>query len=336
MKKLQVYLKEKRAGILEQASNGQLQFVYDADYIAEQGLALSCAMPLTDQVYHNQSFQAFFAGLLPEGNSRLLIAKKLGFSQENDFAFLEALAGECVGAISLQENENAEKQNNQYLSLDEQQLAEIFSELPARPILAGQHDVRLSLAGAQSKIAIKIVGEQLFLPLQNSQSTHILKPAIKGFPGIVENEAFCLLLANAVGIDTVEAEPALAEDKKYLAVKRYDRDIDVDNITRLHQEDFCQALAVPPQFKYQNEGGPSLKNCFDLIKQHATTPAKEVLQLLKLIVFNFVIGNNDAHGKNFSFLYDNNQVRLTPAYDLLSTAVYPNLSDKQAMKIGGI
>lgn len=337
MSELLVYFADSKAGVLQLDKKAKLSFVYDAAYLqSETAAPLSCSMPLQSEPFSERVCQAFFSGILPEGQSRSLIAKKLGISQENDFAFLNALGGECVGALSFQTESLQTNSEQQYLPLDANKLTKILHELPKRPLLAGEKDVRLSLAGAQSKIAIKKQGEKLFLPLENSPSTHILKPEIAGFEGIVENEAYCLQLAKAIGLSAVDACVETVANIKYLAVQRYDRLLETDAIIRLHQEDFCQALSILPMFKYQNEGGPSLVDCMNLIKHYATEPGPAILQFLDLVIFNFIIGNNDAHGKNFSFLYDDNKTYLAPAYDLVCTNIYPELSAKQAMKIGGI
>ena len=121
----------------------------------------------------------------------------------------------------------------------------------------------------------------------------------------------------------------------YLLIDRYDRTIHNSEIARIHQEDFCQALGIAPQKKYQNEGGPSLAQCFELLSKYSTQPAKDRLRMADAVIFNYLIGNTDAHGKNFSFLHEGDGLILAPFYDLLSTVIYPNLSQKMAMKIGG-
>ncbi len=199
--------------------------------------------------------------------------------------------------------------------------------------------MRLSLAGAQNKLAIHIDDKGISLPLQNSPSTHILKPTIPRFEGMVANEVFCMELARKAELPTAKATSASSEGIEYLLAERYDRRLAPDeNLLRLHQEDFCQALGFPPHIKYQNEGGPSLSQCFALIRSVSSTPAPDLLNLLDAVTFNFLIGNNDAHGKNFSFLYRTDSGTLTaslaPLYDLISTKLYSELSPKMAMKIG--
>jgi serine/threonine-protein kinase HipA len=107
-------------------------------------------------------------------------------------------------------------------------------------------------------------------------------------------------------------------------------------VHRLHQEDFCQALGIPPERKYASEGGPTFKSCFTLLREAASRPAIEVLRLLDAVLFNLVVGNADAHGKNFSLLYQADAITLAPLYDLLCTEAYPELSPKPAMKIAGV
>jgi serine/threonine-protein kinase HipA len=134
------------------------------------------------------------------------------------------------------------------------------------------------------------------------------------------------------------------EDVEYLMVERYDRTHrqtpDGTTLERLHQEDFCQALGIVSENKFQKEGGPSLKQCFALLREVSSAPVIDLARLLDAVIFNFLVGNNDAHGKNFSLLYRGAdsvslETRLAPLYDLVSTRYYPELTRELAMKIGG-
>jgi serine/threonine-protein kinase HipA len=130
------------------------------------------------------------------------------------------------------------------------------------------------------------------------------------------------------------AQARVVADRRFLLVTRYDRAHDAaGRVVRLHQEDFCQALGIPPEHKYAAEGGPTFKTAFDLLRRVATRPAVEVLKLLDAAIFNLIIGNADAHGKNYSLLHGADGATLAPLYDLLSTLAYPDLSPKLAMKI---
>lgn len=340
MKKiLDVYLYHDLAGQLEQDSNGRLIFTYVNSWLEKpNAIALSYSLPLQKESFLDQQCQGFFAGLLPEENIRRIIAKNLGISANNDFAMLEQIGGECAGAVFLVPagTKLPERSYNRHL-LTEMDLAAILKNLSSHPLMAGEKDVRLSLAGAQNKIAVQIIDDDMFLPLGGAPSSHIIKPAIEHLPGIVFNEAFCLKLAAMVGLPAAKTSINKAGDIEYLLVERYDRTINhSNNIQRVHQEDFCQALALTPIKKYQSEGGPSLKQCFDLIRHISTQPVVDIKTLLDMTIFNFLVGNHDAHGKNFSLLYSSEKIiKLAPLYDVLCTVYYPQLAKKMAMKIGG-
>jgi len=338
---LTVYLHENLVGELTQDKHGRISFTYQKEWLESKNrVPLSHSLPLREAPFEGKECQGFFAGVLPEESNREIIATILGISSRNDFALLEQIGGECAGAVTfLPVGEQLPITDIEYQRLNDYELAEILRELPRRPLMAGRKDVRLSLAGAQNKLAVHFEDGGISLPLQNAPSTHILKPAIDRFEGVVQNELFCMELAGKVGLPTAKASKGECEGIEYLLVERYDRHRTAEGrLERFHQEDFCQALGLPPHLKYQNEGGPSLEQCFALIRTVSTTPAPDLLHLLDAVIFNYLIGNNDAHGKNFSFLYQMNgekpTAKLAPLYDLISTSVYPELSPKMAMKIG--
>ena len=183
--------------------------------------------------------------------------------------------------------------------------------------------MRLSLAGAQPKLPVVIDDGQVALPLNAvTPTTHILKPEPEHFPGLVANEAFCMRLARAAMLPVAHVETAVTiTGLPYLIVERYDRDLTSDPIRRLHQEDVCQALGIPADSKYQAEGGPSVRETVELLRRATGVPAHELPRLWEALVFNWLIGNCDAHGKNFSLLYDAGAPTLAPLYDLVSTTV---------------
>jgi len=220
--------------------------------------------------------------------------------------------------------------------LDEADLADVVAELPTRPLFDDpEEDVRLSLAGVQDKMPVVCSRNRIGVTAGRTPSTHILKAPIERFDDTVANEAFCLRLAAALGLTTARAEVRRTEGVEFLLVERYDREVQAQVIRRLHQEDFCQALGVPPERKYEAEGGPSLAACADLIRAASASPARDLLALVDTASFNLLSGNHDAHGKNLSLLYSPTGVRLAPLYDLVCTAVYGGLSRKMATKLGG-
>ncbi len=336
VKTLDVYFNEKVIGQLTQDKHGDVSFAYSHLWLNDpQAIAISCSLPLQAESFKKKQCHAFFEGILPEDYQRKKIAKILSISDNNDFSMLEKIGGECAGAltfISSQEKLHTEKYA--YQELTHEELATILRELPNKPLLAGKQGVRLSLAGVQDKLAIYVQDNKTFIPLNNAPSSHILKPAHGQYDDIIFNEFFCLKLAKKVGLSVANAEIKKIEDINYLLVERYDR-VEVDQkLIRLHQEDFCQALGVSSKKKYQNEEGPSLKQIFNLIRSNATVPVVELEKLLETIIFNFFIGNCDAHGKNFSLLYQD-KILIAPLYDLICTLYYKDLDTRMAMKVGG-
>jgi serine/threonine-protein kinase HipA len=196
--------------------------------------------------------------------------------------------------------------------------------------------MRLSLAGAQEKLAVGFQNDKVALIKGTTPTTHILKPLTERIADSVHNELFCMRLARKVGIPTPTVTIHFVGNAPCYIVERYDREKAKDGtITRIHQEDFCQALGILPEIKYEGEGGPSIAKCQEILSAHSVKPAFDQLRFLDILIFNYLIGNADAHGKNFSLLYKETKPELAPAYDLISTAVYPDLSEKMAMKIGG-
>ena len=174
------------------------------------------------------------------------------------------------------------------------------------------------------------------IPAPGQPSTHILKPALHRFDGSTENEALAMRLAAALTLPTASVEPRRLGQRNYLLVERYDRTVDgAGVIRRIHQEDFCQALGVSPEHKYAAEGGPIFHDCFALVRRACAAPAPAVLRLLDAVIFNVLVGNADAHGKNYSLLYTPAGIDLAPLYDLLCTAAYPEVHANLAMKVGG-
>jgi serine/threonine-protein kinase HipA len=335
---LEVWLFADRVGTLALV-DGRLSFCYASDWLTQSGaIALSASLPLQAQPFDDHKARPYFAGLLPEGQMRRLIAQQFQVSGQNDFALLDHIGGECAGAVTFLEPGQvlpAPTHNDDVQWLSDNEVVAILDELPSRPMLAGKDGLRLSLAGAQDKLPVVFDGARIGLPLNGTPSSHILKPAIQAVEDSVINEGFCMALAQAMQLEPAKSKVHRVLDRSFLLVERYDRLIDAQGHRhRLHQEDFCQALGVVPESKYQNEGGPDLAQCFDLVRSVTRPSAPQVLRLLDYVIFNALIGNHDAHAKNFSLLYSGKATVVAPLYDVLSTAVYPTLTPKMAMKIG--
>ncbi len=334
---LDVYLQGNLVGSLEQTDSGELTFTYDADYLNTASYGISLCLPRQAETFKGAQVRSFFCGLLPEESVRDRLAKYLGLSEKNPFSLLEAVGGDCAGALALYPHgDHPARASDDVKILDDTRLKEILDLIKRRPMLAGDDGYRLSLAGAQDKLAVGFRDGHVLLIKGGAPTTHILKPMIERVKDSAHNELFCMKLAKVVGIDVPEASLRFVDDTPYYLVERYDRHIDKKGtVTRVHQEDFCQALGIAPEIKYEREGGPTIGACQGVITKYAARPALDQIKLLNIILFNYLVGNADAHGKNVSLLYKGAKPELAPAYDLLSTAIYPDLSENMAMKIGG-
>ena len=335
---LEVWLFADRVGTLF-LREGRLNFRYDPAWLGQSNAwALSVSLPLKVEPFDDHQSRPFFAGLLPEGHLRRVIARQLQISGQNDFALLDLIGGECAGAVTFLapgQTPPAPSSADDVQWLSDEEVVAILDELPRRPMLAGQDGLRLSLAGAQDKLPVVFDGVRIGLPRNGTPSSHILKPPIHAVEDSVVNEGFCMVLAEAMQLKPAKSIMHTVHHHPFLLVERYDRNVDATrHRVRVHQEDFCQSLGVVPEMKYQNEGGPDLAQCFDLVRRVTRPSAPHVLRLFDAVIFNALIGNHDAHAKNFSLLYAGLQPVLAPFYDLLSTAVYPTLTPKMAMKIG--
>jgi serine/threonine-protein kinase HipA len=338
---LAVYLHGERAGVLERRSQARLGFAYDGDWVEADRAPISLSLPVRADAYDHDCCAPFFEGLLPEGDFLKAISRTLHVSARNSFQLLAEIGGECAGAISVGPLDGPVPGRSEEPPkwLADEELAGLLDDLPDRPLLGTideEDGFRISLAGAQDKVGSLFDGERIGLSHGNLPSTHIVKTPIPGIADSVANEAFCLTLAAHANLDVAAAEPRAADGYEYLLVKRYDRDGSALPDQRLHQEDFCQALGVVPAVKYENEGGPNVADCANLIHRHSAAPARDVIALLDALLFNLLIGNNDAHSKNYSLLLDGpGSIRVAPLYDLLSIAAIDGANRDLAMKYGG-
>jgi serine/threonine-protein kinase HipA len=311
-------------------------FQYDENWLQTAAIPLSLSIPLRKEPYLADEAHPFFANLLPEQKIRQIVARNLGVSPQNDFGLLEKIGGDCAGAVSLYPDGVRSTAEKRYSRVTTYELAQTIKELPQKPFLAGEAGFRLSLAGVQNKLPVFFSDGHFALPQGGAPSNHIIKPPIETLDGTVENEAFCMDLAAKVGLCVPNSFIYDLEDTHIFTIERYDRSEDEEGLKRIHQEDFCQAMGTLPEFKYEHEGGPSFMQCVELLRHVSTKPGKDVMSVLDWLIFNFLIGNSDAHGKNISFLLLAQGPVLAPFYDLLSTRIYAHygLTSDMAMKIG--
>lgn len=341
--RLDVYLHGVVAGILERRSQARLRFTYGEHWVESDRPSLSLSLPVRSQPYEHDECVPFFEGLLPEGDFLKAIARTLHVSAANSFQLLTELGGECAGAISVAPAGGPEPGRDPRPPrwLSEEELGALLADLPQRPLIAAIDEVedgggfRLSLAGAQDKVAVLAEGGLIGLSHGKPPTTAILKAPIPHVEESVPNEAFCMQLAAHVDLGAAAAAPRLADSHEYLLVHRYDRSRESSD-GRVHQEDFCQALGLVPAVKYEKEGGPAVADCAELIRRHCSAPARDLTMFLDALLFNFAIANYDAHAKNYSLLLDGpGAIRLAPLYDLISTVVFQGTDRKLAMRYGG-
>lgn len=324
-------MNEDLVGFLSQTA-GDTQF----QYTEEAKRPISLSLPLREEKYSQKHCFHFFEGLLPESDgARKAIGRKFGANPNNPFSILKAIGQDCAGAISFFEpgtREDIESKSSLKI-LNKKKLAKQIDDLESNPLFLGVKGVRISLAGFQEKAAVVLTeSSEIALPIARP-STHILKPAIKGYADSAMNEYLTMELAKSLDLDVPEVQLGEADGRTYLLVERYDRSVRKGIATRLHQEDFCQALSFAPSRKYQEDNGPTFRDCVNLIGETAI-PALDLFKLIDYIIFNYLVGNTDAHGKNFSLLYRENKPVLAPLYDCICLTIDEQFRQEMAMKIG--
>lgn len=336
MERLDVYLCNHPVGTLTRSDTGNLSFQYLPEYLKTNAIPLSSTLPLDATPFAERDIAAFFSNLLPDESARQKIADILHLTPEDTFGLLRLIGGDCAGAVAFYEpgKSPATVARPTYRKLSSSEAAALLSDLSNRPLGIGDDFRGISGAGAQDKLIACLKDGKILLPLNGTPSTHIIKPGIDRFPESVFNEWFCMRLSKACGFDTAECDILEVDGTPYYVTTRYDRETADGTTKRLHQEDFCQLLKCRPEIKYQDQGGPSIVDCTRVL-QTLRLPASDIMSFIDRVVFNFLIGNGDAHGKNFSVLYRTRAPRLAPVYDALCTTVYPAIAKKMAMKFDG-
>jgi len=338
MKKLSVYYESTLVGYLSECDKQELCFSYTNDWlINDVAIALSPDIYLSDQLFSGDVVESFFGNLLPEGDVLDFISQAIHISSSNVFGLLERFGGDTAGAFSILPEGLEPSDIPHYLPVSKNKIKEWFQQTKGLPLNINGEQSRMSLSGAQDKMTVFIDSNNaISIPLGAAPSTHIIKPSINhrlDVPHTAINEVLIMTLAKEIKLDVAETryDPELCA----AIIKRYDREMVQGKLKRLHQNDLCQILRLPSNKKYEVEGGPSLVNCFDAVLKQSSQPAKDKKRLIEWVVFNILVGNMDSHAKNLSVMTVANKKELTPFYDMVCTAVYPNLSQKFAFKIGG-
>ena len=346
---LAVLIEGREAGELREDEAGRYQLSYDPDWqLDETATPLSLSMPVAERVHDDHVVRPFLRGLLPDNEDVIQRwAKTYQVSPGNPFALLRHVGEDCAGAVQLVAPDrvaaiSAGEGGIEWL--DDLDVGRRLRDLRRDPTAWHATSTgQFSLAGAQAKIALHhdVRTARWGAPHGAVPTTHILKPAVTGFDGHDLNEHLCLEAARLVGLRAAASQVAAFDGERAIVVERYDRGRAPDGrLVRVHQEDVCQALGIPPSDKYQSEGGPGPEEIVELLRRRVPTPtaaAEDVASFVDALALNWLLAGTDAHAKNYSLLLSGRRVRLAPLYDVASFLAYdayvPKL--KTAMKIGG-
>jgi serine/threonine-protein kinase HipA len=324
---LAVWLYDTRVALVDQL-RGRLRLSYTEDSLTRYGLGvplLSLSLPIRPERYTHGLVRPFLDGLLPEGEPRQIIANDLGLARDDTYGLIAALGRDCAGAIVIQpadEPPPPKATTRTAAPISASELEGLITNLRSAPLGIGG-PVRISLAGVQEKLVLTRMPKGRWgRPVEGTPSTHILKPEIDRYPQTVENELFCMRLARELGLRVPNVEMLTVGGRRVIVVERYDRVVLKDgSVERIHQEDFCQATGVLPEKKYEEDGGPSLRRIAELLQSTAALDSLD--EFLRAVTLNVIVGNGDAHAKNYSLLHESSGLlRLAPVYDVLSTLIY--------------
>lgn len=338
MENLSIFLGKRLVGTLSRHTKGRVQFQYGQHWLKTVGWPISLSLPCREEKFPPALSTAFFENLLPESDARSILAFNNRFNKKDTFAFLDIYGRDCAGALSIMpQGEEPDLTPWCYEDVTPKltkalDRLETSSDQPQ--LYLEMQPARLSIAGVQDKLPVYFSENKFYLPTNSgSATTHIIKPLSPMFPGIQRNEAFCMDLARIIGIRVPNSQLIQMGPHELYLVERFDRKILPERVARIHQEDFCQAMGLPVDRKYQIKGGPGFSQCRSLIDEYLSPSAEIRSEMAFVLVFNALVGNHDAHGKNFSIIHGH-ELKMAPYYDLLSTQVYDTLEKHFAMSVG--
>ena len=327
-RKLTALLNGRLVGEIDMARSGAITFRYAQEWLAwEHTLPISLSLPLQEQAHQGAPVIAYLENLLPDNPAiRERVAVKVGAGGTDAYNMLEKIGRDCVGALQfVTGNDLPEAKGLEGEPVTDAQIAVMLRNLATAPLGIEEDDFRISLAGAQEKTALLRKDGEWIRPHGMTPTTHILKTQLGILPsGInlsdsVENEFLCMTFCREMGMDVAEVEIVNFEEVRALSITRFDRRWTRDErLIRLPQEDFCQALSVPPSQKYQMDGGPSIADGMRLLAG-SDRPNEDRLAFFKAQVLFWLLGATDGHAKNFSIaLRPGGGFQITPLYDVLT------------------
>lgn len=337
-RRLAVLVKDEVCGTLTEGPGLGYDFAYADSWATDDRPALSLALPNDAAAISQEAARAYFGGLLPEGGARRQIAEREGIDELDDIALLALLGRECAGAITVvpfaqDGSMDPDRGPRSVQWLDERELSNLIMSLrvPGSENPVDRYSV--SLAGAQLKrgVLVDVDDGRVGIPLGDELSSHILKLEPPNYAGMSAVEHCMQHLAADVEIRASRTSLRHVGDEPILLVERYDRapSTSAGHPIRLHQEDLCQALGRLSSQKYERfeEGvakGPTIADIVELLRRHSRPSVQQVDDLLRLFWFNVIIGNVDAHAKNYSLLYqrDMRRFEIAPLYDAICVSAF--------------
>lgn len=355
MRSYQVWLFDQLVGHLQETRKGA-RFAYVPEVVESHAGAplLSLSLPAKARPYAESKTENWFSGLLPEGERRVELCRELGINQYDWLGLLGEIGWECAGAVRVFPEGQGAKPKGSYEALERRELAERLANVSTRAVHYEEGTYRLSLGGFQDKLCVamarldadeaEVAPEEVFLPVGDAPSTHILKPEPRAYPGLPASEAWAMTAAAQAARCSGVALLALKGAPQTLVVERYDRAGTAwpNDIQRLHQEDGCQALGIAPEDKYASSpvakgNDPTYRALAGLLMRYAEHPAEELDELFRQMVVNYVLGNWDAHAKNVSFLYEKLMVpAVAPLYDVVPIADVEKRTNLMSLRIDGL
>lgn len=330
MSVLSVWLGTEHVATLEQTASRDLRLRYTEHAIDAYGLgsvALCVALPVAGR--HRGRHVEFWAeSMLPEGETRTALEERFGVRRGDTFALLQAIGADCAGAVSFLPEGRAPVQTLAPAeALADQDLVQAIDNLPNKPLGVDQ-DVRASLGGLQAKLLlVRLPDGRWARPCGGAPSTHIAKPDPLGYPGLVLAEAFTLALAAGAGIAASEFE-LIHEwgERPVLVLRRFDRVVVGQTVTRIHQEDGCSALGVDPagrnKYESQDTESPTLRRLADVLIRHGADRQTDLSELARAVILRIAVGDTDGHVRNFGLLHRDQSICLAPAYDVAPTSLF--------------
>jgi serine/threonine-protein kinase HipA len=347
--RLAVLLDGSQVGRVYRSANSRLTFVYDDAWRERRdAYPLSLSMPLTAAEHGHRVTASYLWGLLPDNPDVLEAwAHEYRISRTNVIDLLEHVGEDVAGAAQFCRLERVDDLLGHARLADtggavewltEREIGAALRQLRERPGGGRAHanSGQFSLAGQQPKLALyRAPSGRWGIPSGRVPTNHILKPPALPYPDFEWNEMLCLRVAASVGLAAAPASIMEFGGEPALVVSRYDRAEIRAGLARIHQEDFCQALGIPPTRRYESRGGPSIVQSIELLRGFAADGPRDVSRFLDAVAFNWLVGGTDAHGKNYSLLHGPGGSVLAPLYDLISVLPYPTITRDLAMSIGG-